>query len=87
MQCLKRIADANPMKLIIRGRCFSAALVGVTLFTSEGGTLREWSDPQLWCILAMGLVGVLGFIYEERRAWEPIIPLDLFRNRSFPSPV
>lgn len=63
--------------------CLSLALVGITLFTSEGGTLRAWSDPQLWCILAFGLVGVIGFIYEERRAWEPIIPLGLFRNRSF----
>ena len=63
--------------------CLSMALVGITLFTSEGGTLRAWSDPVLWCILAFGVVGVIGFIYEERRAWEPIIPLSLFRNRSF----
>ncbi|WP_448310726.1 MDR family MFS transporter [Pantoea sp. PGP6] len=63
--------------------CLSMALVGITLFTSEGGTIRPWSDPQLWCILALGLVGCIGFIYEERRAWEPIIPLSLFRNRSF----
>lgn len=61
----------------------SMALVGITLFTSEGGTIRPWSDPQLWCILALGLIGCIGFIYEERRAWEPIIPLSLFRNRSF----
>ncbi|MGE9550205.1 MDR family MFS transporter [Erwinia amylovora] len=59
------------------------ALLGVTLFTSEGGTVREWSDPQLWCILAFGVVGLIGFIYEERLAWEPIIPLTLFRDRSF----
>jgi len=63
--------------------CLSMALLGITLFTSEGGTIRPWSDPQLWCILAFGLVGCIGFIYEERRAWEPIIPLTLFRNRSF----
>ncbi len=39
--------------------------------------------PALWCILAFGVVGVIGFIYEERIAAEPIIPLSLFRNRSF----
>lgn len=61
----------------------SMALVGITLFTSEGGTLHAWSDPVLWCILAFGIVGAIGFIYEEQRAWEPIIPLDLFHNRSF----
>ncbi|QGY31639.1 MDR family MFS transporter [Pantoea cypripedii] len=59
------------------------ALVGITLFTSEGGSVHAWSDPQLWCIFAFGVVGVIGFIYEERRAWEPIIPLTLFRNRTF----
>ncbi|MFT0669113.1 MFS transporter, partial [Enterobacter hormaechei subsp. xiangfangensis] len=34
-------------------------------------------------ILAFGLTGIAGFIYEERLAWEPIIPLSLFRDRSF----
>lgn len=61
----------------------SMALLCIILFTSEGGTVREWSDPQLWCILAFGLTGIAGFIYEERLAWEPIIPLSLFRDRSF----
>lgn len=59
------------------------ALVCITLFTTEGGTVRAWSDPQLWCILAFGIIGIIGFIYEERLAWEPIIPLRLFRGRTF----
>ncbi|KAA1061221.1 MDR family MFS transporter [Enterobacter mori] len=61
----------------------SMALLCIILFTTEGGTVRPWSDPQLWCILAFGLTGIAGFIYEERLAWEPIIPLSLFRDRSF----
>ena len=58
-------------------------LVCIILFTTEGGSAHAWDDPQLWCILAFGLVGIGGFIYEERLAFEPIIPLSLFRNRSF----
>lgn len=61
----------------------SMALLCIILFTTEGGTIRQWNDPQLWCILAFGLTGIAGFIYEERLAWEPIIPLSLFRDRSF----
>lgn len=61
----------------------SMGLLCITLFTSEGGSVHAWDDPQLWCILAFGLVGIGGFIYEERLAFEPIIPLSLFRNRSF----
>ncbi|MEM6049969.1 MDR family MFS transporter [Erwinia sp. P7711] len=59
------------------------ALVGITLFTSEGGSVKAWSDPLLWCILAFGVVGLIGFIHEERLAAEPVIPLTLFRDRSF----
>ncbi len=61
----------------------SMALLCIILFTSEGGSVHAWNDPQLWCILAFGIVGIIGFIYEERMAAEPIIPLALFRNRSF----
>lgn len=61
----------------------SMALLCIILFTTEGGTVRPWNDPQLWCILAFGLVGIGGFIYEEQRAFEPIVPLSLFCNRSF----
>lgn len=61
----------------------SMALLCIILFTSEGGSVHAWNDPQLWCILAFGIVGIIGFIYEERIAAEPIIPLSLFRNRSF----
>ena len=61
----------------------AAALTCIILFTSEGGTVYQWSDPQLWCILAFGIVTLGGFIYEETLAAEPIIPLGLFRDRTF----
>jgi EmrB/QacA subfamily drug resistance transporter len=61
----------------------AAALTCIILFTSEGGTVMPWDSGQLWCILAFGLVCLGGFIYEERLAIEPIIPLMLFRQRTF----
>ncbi len=66
------------------GAAFLAtALTCVILFTSEGGSLLPWSSPQLWMTLVLSLVAVGGFIYEERLAAEPIMPLDLFRQRTF----
>ncbi|MFL9875502.1 MDR family MFS transporter [Paraburkholderia megapolitana] len=59
------------------------ALTGIILFTSQGGTILPWSSAQLWCTLVMGLISIGGFIYEERNASEPIIPLELFRERTF----
>ncbi len=61
----------------------SLLLLSVVLFTSQGGTVLSWSDPQLWCIFAFAVMGGVGFVYEERLAFEPIIPLSLFRDRSF----
>ncbi|RQS68662.1 MFS transporter [Burkholderia sp. Bp8963] len=66
------------------GAAFLAtALTCIILFTSEGGSLLPWSSPQLWMTLALGLVAIGGFVYEERLAAEPIMPLALFRHRTF----
>ncbi|AOJ71692.1 MULTISPECIES: MDR family MFS transporter [Burkholderia] len=66
------------------GAAFLAtALTCVVLFTSQGGTILPWSSPQLWFTLAFGIVATAGFVYEERLAAEPIMPLELFRHRTF----
>ncbi|MGN8188349.1 MDR family MFS transporter [Burkholderia sp. 22088] len=66
------------------GAAFLAtALTCVILFTSEGGSLLPWTSPQLWMTLVLGVVSIGGFIYEERLAAEPIMPLELFRHRTF----
>lgn len=59
------------------------ALSCIILFTSEGGTVMPWASLELWLILAFGLFSLGGFIYQQRRAVEPIIPLHLFRQRTF----
>ncbi|MDR5775225.1 MULTISPECIES: MDR family MFS transporter [unclassified Caballeronia] len=61
----------------------AAALTCIILFTSEGGALLPWSSPQLWCTLALGLICIGGFVYEERLAAEPIMPLSLFKEPTF----
>ncbi|XRD86359.1 MFS transporter [Dyella acidisoli] len=61
----------------------AAALTCIVLFTSQGGVILPWSSGQLWFTLAFGLVALIGFFYEERHASEPIIPLDLFKDRTF----
>jgi Na+/melibiose symporter-like transporter len=66
------------------GAAFLAgALTCIILFTSQGGTILPWSSPQLWFTLGIGLVSIWGFIHEERSAVEPIMPLGLFKQRTF----
>jgi EmrB/QacA subfamily drug resistance transporter len=71
-------------KIDYMGAAFLAsALTCIILFTSQGGTLLPWTSPQLWFTLALGIITLGGFVYEERLAAEPIMPLALFRNRTF----
>lgn len=71
-------------KIDYMGAAFLASsLTCLILFTSQGGTLLPWTSPQLWCTLALSVITMGGFIYEERLAAEPIMPLSLFRDRTF----
>jgi EmrB/QacA subfamily drug resistance transporter len=66
------------------GAAFLAgALTCIILFTSQGGTILPWSSPQLWMTLLMGVICLVGFVHEERSAPEPLMPLALFRERTF----
>ena len=52
----------------------------VALTIAENG---DWSNPLVWGLIVLGAVSLVGFVLIEQRATEPIIPLHLFRNRTF----
>lgn len=55
----------------------------LVLFTSLGGTSYPWTSPVVIMLAVLGvLFGVL-FLFAERRAIEPVIPLHLFTNKVF----
>jgi len=53
-------------------------LVGLTVAETS-----QWSDPAVWGSIAAGVVFLVIFVLVEARAAEPIIPLHLFRIRTF----
>lgn len=53
-------------------------LVALTL--AEDG---NWGNPWIWGLTAAGLVLLVAFVVVESRTAEPIIPLHLFRSRTF----
>jgi EmrB/QacA subfamily drug resistance transporter len=53
-------------------------LVGLTV--AETST---WTDPWVWGMILLGIVFLGVFVFVEGRAKEPIIPMRLFRNRTF----
>jgi EmrB/QacA subfamily drug resistance transporter len=56
---------------------------GLVLFTSLGGTTYAWGSPQIVALGVAGAVLMIVFVFVERHATEPVIPLHLFSNRGF----
>jgi len=58
---------------------------GVSLFlvwVSLGGSMFEWGEPISIAIVAGSIALIVAAYLTDRRASEPIIPLELFRNRT-----
>ena len=61
----------------------AASLSCIVLFTSLGGTTFAWGSPESVTLLVLGVLLLVIFLFVERGATEPILPLELFRNRTF----
>lgn len=57
------------------------AVVTLILVMVWGGDRLAWSSPTILALGAASLAAVIAFVWQERRAQEPIIPLRLFRSR------
>ncbi|WP_190139960.1 MFS transporter [Streptomyces longispororuber] len=53
------------------------------LVASLGGTTWPWGSPRIIGLAVLGVVLAVCFVAVERRAAEPVIPLRLFRVRTF----
>ncbi|MDN5859076.1 MAG: MFS transporter [Pseudonocardia sp.] len=61
----------------------AAAVSALTLLTSWGGNTYAWGSWQIIGLAAVAVAAGVLFVRVERRETEPILSLDLFRNRSF----
>ncbi len=61
----------------------SLAATSLILLTSLGGTTYAWKSTPIYILGAAGIALVGVFVLVERRAAEPILPLHLFRLRTF----
>ena len=60
---------------------FAAALIPL-LIGLTNKQFNEWTDPLVGGLIALGLLLSAVFVWVESRAAEPILPLELFRNRT-----
>ncbi|MFD7459093.1 MDR family MFS transporter [Streptomyces sp. NPDC059868] len=61
----------------------AAVATCLVLVASLGGTTWSWASPQIVGLAVLGVVLAVVFVAVERRAAEPVLPLKLFRIRTF----
>jgi len=82
----RRLEDADRHVDYLGAALLVAALVPILIgFTNK--QFGEWTDPQVGGLIAVGLALAAVFVWAESRAHEPIIPLGLFRIRTFTASV
>ncbi|MFJ1731751.1 DHA2 family efflux MFS transporter permease subunit [Streptomyces sp. NPDC088254] len=61
----------------------AAVATCLVLVASLGGTTWAWGSPQIVGLAVLGVLLLVAFVAVERRAAEPVLPLKLFRLRTF----
>ncbi|MFE1923029.1 MFS transporter [Streptomyces asoensis] len=61
----------------------AAVATCLVLVASLGGTTWDWGSPQIIGLAVLGVLLGVAFVAVERRAAEPVLPLKLFRIRTF----
>ena len=56
-------------------------LASIVLVADLGGAVYSWSSPMMIGLIVLSVAGLIAFVLVERRAREPILPLQLFRTR------
>ena len=61
----------------------ASGIAALILLTTWGGNQYAWGSPTIVGLGVAGVVLLVLFVWQESRAAEPIIPLSLFRSRTF----
>lgn len=76
-------ADQDAPRLDRTGALISLVSLGVLVYAIIEAPTRGWSDPWTIAGLAVGLVGIAGFVVFERRRRDPLLDPRLFTYRGF----
>jgi len=74
----------RPVRIDVAGIvAMAVAVTAIVLVASWGGVAYRWGSPVIVSISVIAVLASAAFIAAERQAADPIIPLALFRNRTF----
>ena len=74
---------SNPSIDVLGAVLLTAAISTIVLFTTWGGLEYAWDSPVIVGLILASVVLLVAVVVVERRAKEPIIPIHMFRLRTF----
>lgn len=81
---LKSQRSSGPIRFDVKGMItMIAGVVSLLLALTFGGKDFAWTSWQIIGLFALSLVSLVSFIRIETNAAEPILPVHLFKNRTF----
>ncbi|MFJ5558016.1 MDR family MFS transporter [Streptomyces sp. NPDC093250] len=61
----------------------TVGITAIVLVTTWGGTEYAWTSARIMELIGLGVASLVGFVFWQTRAVEPVVPLHIFRSRNF----
>lgn len=72
------------VKIDYRGAlALAAASAGIVLVSNWGGSRYDWTSPVIILLALAALASAVAWFFAERKAEDPVFPLELFKNKIF----
>ncbi|WP_212907901.1 MDR family MFS transporter [Streptomyces sp. TS71-3] len=61
----------------------TVGITAIVLVTTWGGSQYAWDSAMIMELIAIGVAALIGFVFVQTKASEPVMPLHIFRSRNF----
>lgn len=61
----------------------TVGITAIVLVTTWGGTQYAWTSARIMELIGIGVAALIGFVFWQTKAAEPVVPLHIFRSRNF----
>jgi EmrB/QacA subfamily drug resistance transporter len=61
----------------------TVGITSIVLVTTWGGTQYAWTSARIMELIGIGVAALIGFVFWQTKAREPVVPLHIFRSRNF----
>ncbi|WP_030751816.1 MDR family MFS transporter [Streptomyces sp. NRRL S-31] len=61
----------------------TVGITAIVLVTTWGGTEYAWTSARIMELTGIGVAALIGFVFWQTRAAEPVLPLHIFRSLNF----